>query len=194
MGWACRKSGIAVARGQRLTGAATCARIAEHCAALLLLRCVADLVGGLAPSFGSTTSNGHKQPSRPPTQASALPNQHHLFSSFVPCSKPVLSQACDRRPTPCFAGEGRLLILLKRTHPRADQPNIRPSRLTRKPLSAPRASFLKQSGFLGTRLRPLSRLCSLTFTVLPRHSSSTSLQPNSYQSENRPTWLTRLAK
>lgn len=58
MGWACRKSGIAVAHGQRLTGGATCValqRIAPRCLA------ICSLVSELAPSFGNTTSNGHKQ-------------------------------------------------------------------------------------------------------------------------------------
>lgn len=34
MGWACHKSGIAVAHGWRLTGRCNMLRIAEHCAAL----------------------------------------------------------------------------------------------------------------------------------------------------------------
>lgn len=120
MGWACRKSGIAVARGQRLTGAATCARIAEHCAALLLLlRCVAALVGGLAPSFGSTTSNGHKRSSAPPLLLRPLLFRTNtiFFLIFYPVFQACTVPGLRPPPDPLFRWRGPSSDTLKTYSP-----------------------------------------------------------------------------
>lgn len=106
----------------------------------------------LAPSFGNTTSNGHKQVLLPPSRASALLEQHHTFKSLVPRSKTVLRQASDCPPTPCFAAVGRLLIPIRHSH----QPAGQPSRLTQKPPSAPRTPYFKRSGLRESGLQSLA--------------------------------------
>lgn len=144
----------------------------------------------LAPSFGNTTSNGHKQVLLPPFRASAPLEQHHISKSLVPRSKTVLRQASDCPPTPRFAAVGRLLIPIRRSHQPAGPPTIRPSRLTQKPPSAPRRPFLKRSGLRESGLQFLASGLLIFFflkkkTILVLRSSSSSPPSILYWFENR---------
>lgn len=181
MGWACRKSGIVVTRGQRLTGGATSV-------ALQSIAAVVDLWWvSWRPPLAIQHQTVINRSSAPPLLLPLLfQTNTRLSTSFVPCSKSVLRQACNCPPTPCFAAEGCVLILTRHSHQAADQPTIRPSRLTQKSLSAPRAFFLKSQGF-GSWACILSPLPFLLSTTYPLRSSSPSLQSILYRSEKRPT-------
>ena len=89
MGWACHKSGIVLARGQRLTGGATCVALQS-----VVLRCVAvNLSDGVSwrPPLATQDQTVINRSSLPPSCASNLSDQQHLLSR-VPslcCPRPV---------------------------------------------------------------------------------------------------------